>query len=79
MEQDGIVRMVPYVCEECGGTNFLEGPHGGLAVNFCCGDCWARYNDSVFSIDRHGWVDGNERDRFRKTEWFPITRADNNS
>lgn len=43
-------------------------------MNFCCGDCWARYNDTIFSIDRHGWVDDSERECFRKTDWFPISR-----
>ncbi len=61
-----------FLCEECGDSDFLEGPHGGLSINFCCGSCWARYNDTVFTIVRDGFV--REEDRgafFRDTGWRP--------
>jgi hypothetical protein len=52
-------------CHVCGGGEFLEGPHGGDAVNFCCKECKARYNDLwPFRIDRHGFVLPQEMDRF---------------
>ncbi len=66
-EQDGTPG---FLCEECGGSDFLEGPRGGLSINFCCGSCWARYNDTVFTIVRDGFV--REEDRgafFRDTGW----------
>lgn len=31
-------------CPDCGGTKFLEGPHGGLSVNIKCAKCGARFN-----------------------------------
>src|SRR6516164_6575038 len=52
-------------CTECGGAEFLEGPHGGTAVNFCCKGCWARYNDLwPFRIDRDGFVLAHEMEAF---------------
>ncbi len=32
------------VCPDCGGDKFLEGPHGGLAVNVQCDNCGSRFN-----------------------------------
>ncbi len=31
-------------CPDCRGEHFLEGPHGGLAVNIECSNCGARFN-----------------------------------
>lgn len=54
-----------FFCPVCGGREFLEGPHGGLAINFACKECWARYNDCwPFHITRHGWVADDEREAF---------------
>jgi len=41
-------------CPDCGSKgSFLEGPHGGLAVNFKCGHCDASFNDmGPFGIER---------------------------
>lgn len=43
-----------FKCQDCGGESFLEGPSGGLSVNFACADdsCNARYNYGL-GIDRH--------------------------
>ena len=32
------------ICPECGNEEFLEGPHGGLAVNVKCAKCGYRLN-----------------------------------
>ncbi len=32
-------------CPLCASNNFLEGPHGGLSVNFQCAKCGAEFND----------------------------------
>jgi hypothetical protein len=34
-------------CPDCGGDKFLEGPHGGMCVNFMCAnpECGSRFND----------------------------------
>ena len=51
--------------EDCGGRDFLEGPHGGMAVNFCCAHCYARFNDLiVFPIERQGCVAESDRHFF---------------
>ncbi len=34
----------------CGSTKFLEGPHGGGAINICCAKCGAKYNDTGMGI-----------------------------
>jgi len=31
-------------CPDCHGTTFLEGPHGGLAVNIQCAQCKSKFN-----------------------------------
>jgi len=31
-------------CPECGGKDFLEGPHGGMAVNVKCAKCGYKLN-----------------------------------
>jgi len=54
-------------CPECHGTQFLEGPHGGLSVNFCCVGCGARFNDGwPFGIQQTP-ADGDERVTFWQT------------
>lgn len=67
LEED--INSTPFACIGCDGTSFLEGPHGGLAVNFCCATCGMRYNDAI------GWIDsvpadGDEREWF-KGEYTP--------
>lgn len=34
------------ICPDCGGIEFLEGPHGGLAVNVKCAneECGSKFN-----------------------------------
>lgn len=61
-------------CDNCGGTKFLEGPHGGEAVNFACADCWARYNDLwPFSIERDGFVAEADKVVFNRGDYVPRT------
>jgi DNA-directed RNA polymerase subunit RPC12/RpoP len=31
-------------CPDCGGTRFLEGPHGGMNVNVKCAGCGSKFN-----------------------------------
>lgn len=31
-------------CPDCGKFDFLEGPHGGLAVNIKCANCGSEFN-----------------------------------
>lgn len=39
-------------CPFCQSREFLEGPHGGLSINFKCKKCEARFNDmGPFGID----------------------------
>jgi len=39
-------------CPFCKSKEFLEGPHGGLSINFKCGKCGARFNCMhLFGID----------------------------
>lgn len=57
----------------CGGTRFLEGPHGGLAINFCCAACGRRFNDTLFAIEELE-ADGDERETFRDTGFQPRTQ-----
>lgn len=47
-----------FTCPDCGGTKFIEGPHGGLSVNFMCANqfCRARFNDGACRVSRHGKV-----------------------
>lgn len=60
-----------FVCPDCGGEKFLEGPHGGLSINFCCAGCGARFNDAVGTIQRFD-ADGDERKWFRDTGFVPM-------
>ena len=62
-----------FLCPDCGGAHFLEGPHGGLSVNFCCLYCWARFNDMVMFIQRTGRVKESERKAFQRGRWIPRT------
>ena len=42
-------------CPDCGGSKFLEGPHGGLSVNFKCAGCGSEFNNmGPFGIERIG-------------------------
>jgi DNA-directed RNA polymerase subunit RPC12/RpoP len=39
-------------CPFCKSKEFLEGPHGGLSINFKCAKCGATFNDMwKFGID----------------------------
>ncbi|MBA7495941.1 hypothetical protein ES702_06537 [subsurface metagenome] len=39
-------------CPFCKTNYFLEGPHGGLSINFKCRECGAIFNDmGPFGID----------------------------
>jgi hypothetical protein len=51
-----VSRIVPkLVCPKCGGGNFLEGPHGGNAVNVKCSNCV--YLMTVTPLPRGGfWI-----------------------
>ena len=63
----GRAQHLVFQCENCGNTEFLEGPHGGEAINFCCARCWTRYNDTIFGIERSPFsdvVDPKSRDLF---------------
>lgn len=43
-------------CPDCGCIKLVEGPHGGLSINFYCGDdeaCGSRFNFmGPFGIER---------------------------
>lgn len=40
-------------CPDCGGKEYLEGPHGGLSINFKCAQCGSCFNDmGSFGVDR---------------------------
>lgn len=42
-------------CPDCGNKDFLEGPSGGLCVNFKCNKCGSTFNDmGPFGIERIG-------------------------
>jgi hypothetical protein len=58
--------MSKFECPSCGDSIFLEGPHGGMAVNFCCATCWMRFNDmGPLGIKRSGFVAHDEKHLFR--------------
>lgn len=39
-------------CPFCKSKDFLEGPHGGLSINFKCAKCESTFNDmGPFGID----------------------------
>lgn len=43
------------VCPDCDTAPLLEGPHGGLSVNYGCGnpECGSRFNDmGPFGVER---------------------------
>ncbi len=66
----------PFQCPDCGSTDFWEGPHGGLSVNFCCIKCGARFNDMVMEIQRTD-AEGHECESFPRSYsyrlWKPRT------
>lgn len=40
-------------CPDCGGRQWLEGPHGGGSVNIYCASCGAGFNHTgFFGMDR---------------------------
>lgn len=40
-------------CPDCGSTKFLEGPSGGMCVNFKCATCGSKFNDmGPFGVER---------------------------
>ena len=54
-----------FKCPDCNGTEFLEGPSGGLSINFACAVCWSRFNDCIGTIQRFGKVEGKTKRIFR--------------
>ena len=50
-------------CPDCDSHEFLEGPHGGMSINFCCRQCGARFNDCV------GWIDRTQADGDERESW----------
>lgn len=60
-------------CLACLGDAFLEGPHGGLSINFCCATCGLRYNDCIMFIQLIP-IEGNEREWF-KGKYYPRTNT----
>lgn len=44
--EDERKKLADGVCPDCGNDKFLEGPHGGLAVNIQCDnmECRSRFN-----------------------------------
>lgn len=64
-----------FACEHCKGIDFLEGPHVGSAVAFCCQTCMARYNWAIdIGIKRYGFVAPQNLHLFHKTGWYPVRR-----
>jgi hypothetical protein len=41
-----VAKLDKNICPDCGGTAFLEGPHGGLSVNVKCANrgCQSKFN-----------------------------------
>lgn len=44
-------------CPDCGGSEFLDGPRGGLSQNMACAGCGseyniARYEGRIITVDR---------------------------
>lgn len=37
-------KLAQGICPDCNGKDFLEGPHGGLAVNIQCDNCKSKFN-----------------------------------
>ncbi len=71
---DTVDRVSTFRCPDCGGTEFLEGPHGGLAINFACALCRARFNDTMMFVAREGKVEPNEWHLFNKKGFQPMGR-----
>lgn len=42
-------------CPECGNRNFLEGPHGGAAVNIKCAKC-GHWMNATCLPDGRWWI-----------------------
>lgn len=42
------------ICPDCRQVGFLEGPHGGLAVNIMCANpnCGSKFNWTPFGAER---------------------------
>lgn len=57
----------------CGSSEFLEGPHGGVSVNFCCNICNRRFNDGIW-IDEEGFVSMTDKIAFFNGPYFPTGR-----
>jgi len=41
-------------CPDCGGSDFMGGPSGGMCQNIMCAGCGARFNMSPFGVERIG-------------------------
>lgn len=50
------------VCKECGCTEFLEGPHGGAAVNVKCKKCGYWMNITRLPDGRYWVMDEDKED-----------------
>lgn len=49
-------------CPFCHTNYFLEGPHGGMSVNFKCRECGATFNDmGAFGIELLQRPESNNR------------------
>ncbi len=44
------------ICPGCGGKEFLEGPHGGMAVNVKCKKCGYKLNVCPLPEDGKIWI-----------------------
>jgi len=41
------------ICPDCGEQKLMEGPHGGLSVNYMCDGCGSKFNHmGVFGVQR---------------------------
>jgi hypothetical protein len=41
-------------CPDCGSSDFIEGPSGGMCTNIMCAGCGAKFNMSPFGAERIG-------------------------
>lgn len=48
-------------CPDCGGSNFLDGPSGGMSQNIECANCGSDFNVTpsdgppFLTVERIGW------------------------
>lgn len=65
-----------WICPDCGGTDYLEGPHRGLSVTFACASCWSGFNDVVSYYTRRGDPGGKIPENMRNSKIFHTPRRD---